>query len=54
MQLNNVEYVLRKETVRDRKWQGILDRVEDGENEHNFIRTCVPLIEHPDETENCF
>lgn len=34
--------------------KGILDRVEDGENEHNFIRTCVPLIEHPDETENCF
>lgn len=34
--------------------KGILDRVEDGENEHNFISTCVPLIEHPDEMENCF
>lgn len=34
--------------------KGILDRVEVGENEHNFISTCVPLIEHPDEMENYF
>lgn len=34
--------------------KSILDRVEVEENEHNFISTCVPLVEHPDKMENYF
>lgn len=34
--------------------KSILDRVEVDENEHHFISTRVPLIEHPDEMENYF
>lgn len=34
--------------------KSILDTVEADENEHNFISTCVPVIEHPDKMENYF